>query len=671
MCVMERDKWNINRSNLRKRAVKRVRRLFESLDNEDINVEHHTAVEHHTSESCVEHEGVTSGFDLPSISVADRNEESESFDEDSHIDEREYPANGDLAGCLKDWATNFGVSLIALSALLSILKVHHPSLPKDARTLLKTQTCISVASLGSGSFYYFGIKKMFSQIFDKVKSVQNHHNFRLQLNIDGLPLFKSSGIQFWPILGMLQGYSKNPVVIALFCGNSKPQSLSEYLKDLICELKSLSAGFVVNGKTFFLTVSSVICDAPARAFIKGIKSHNGYSGCDKCLQTGIYLNNRMTFPELNATVRTDTSFSNAEDEDHHIQPSPFCEASVPMVSGFPHDYMHLVCLGVMRRLLDLWIGTCGKLHYRISSRQVAVISEKLLALRSYIPSEFARRPRGLDERLRWKATELRQFLLYTGPVVLRDVLTVEVYQNFMLLSVGIYILASPTYSLILNDFANTLLRSFVKHFGELYGHQFLVYNIHGLSHLSDDVKIHGHLDLISGFPYENYLKRIKGMVRKPSSPLQQVIRRLSELHSTRFNDEEASKPNKQLKMPHSDGPVPSGFTGAVYQFKELAIDEIVINASERDRCIKMNNVIVLVQNIIVFEGEEYIVCKEFRHIGKFFDYPIDSTDLGIFFASDLSPDLMCLKLDTNVQKCVRLPLDVGFVIIPLLHTDPS
>ena len=133
---------------------------------------------------------------------------------------------------------------------------------------------------------------------------------------------------------------------------------------------------------------------------------------------------------------------------------------------------------------------------------------------------------------RWKATELRQFLLYTGPVVLKDVLAPEVYQNFMLLSVSIYILASPAYCLMLNDFANTLLRAFVKHFGQLYGQQFVVYNIHGLIHLSEDVRVHGNLDLISGFPFENYLKKIKGMVRKPNSPLQQVIRRISDLDST-------------------------------------------------------------------------------------------------------------------------------------------
>ncbi|KAA0717506.1 hypothetical protein E1301_Tti023690 [Triplophysa tibetana] len=170
------------------------------------------------------------------------------------------------------------------------------------------------------------------------------------------------------------------------------------------------------------------------------------------------------------------------------------------------------------------------------------------------------------------------------------------------------------------------------------------------------MKVHGHLDLISGFPHENYLKQIKRMVRKPSSPLQEVVRRISELHSNSLNDEETCKPNKICRMVHSDGPVPSGFTGTVSQFKELAIDDIVISSSERDRCIKINNKIVLVQNIIVSEFEEYIVYKEYRHITKFFDYPIESTELGICFVSDLSPNLMCFKLDTNYKTALlKLP----------------
>lgn len=41
-----------------------------------------------------------------------------------------------------------------------------------------------------------------------------------------------------------------------------------------------------------------------------------------------------------------------------------------------------------------------------------------------------------------ESNRIRQFLLYTGPVVLRDVLDNEVYNNLLL--VAIHVLASPS-----------------------------------------------------------------------------------------------------------------------------------------------------------------------------------------------------------------------------------
>ena len=47
---------------------------------------------------------------------------------------------------------------------------------------------------------------------------------------------------------------------------------------------------------------------------------------------------------------------------------------------------------------------------------------------------FARRPRSLKELDRWKATEYRSFLLYIGPIVMRNYLSNDVYSHFILLS---------------------------------------------------------------------------------------------------------------------------------------------------------------------------------------------------------------------------------------------
>jgi len=71
------------------------------------------------------------------------------------------------------------------------------------------------------------------------------------------------------------------------------------------------------------------------------------------------------------------------------------------------------------------------------------LSEALVSLSNQEPVEFARTPRKVSDLDRWKATELRQFMLYTGLVCLRGILSDTVYSNFMLSSVGMFILLSP------------------------------------------------------------------------------------------------------------------------------------------------------------------------------------------------------------------------------------
>ena len=85
--------------------------------------------------------------------------------------------------------------------------------------------------------------------------------------------------------------------------------------------------------------------------------------------------------------------------------------------------MHLACLGVIKRLLLFWKE--GPQQYQLSAAQLAVVSEKLKQYKGKMPSEFARQPRGLDEVKKWNATEYRQFLLYTGYLVLEGVLSRE------------------------------------------------------------------------------------------------------------------------------------------------------------------------------------------------------------------------------------------------------
>ncbi|EZA50695.1 hypothetical protein X777_10745 [Ooceraea biroi] len=54
----------------------------------------------------------------------------------------------------------------------------------------------------------------------------------------------------------------------------------------------------------------------------------------------------MTFPDLKCPLRTDASFKNKTQPEHHRITTILENANIGMVSQLPLDYMHLVCLGV-------------------------------------------------------------------------------------------------------------------------------------------------------------------------------------------------------------------------------------------------------------------------------------------------------------------------------------
>lgn len=282
--------------------------------------------------------------------------------------------------------------------------------------------------------------------------------------------------QFWPILGFFQNLPNHkPFVIAIFARNGKPE-LYEYMEDFVEDINNLEKGFFFKEIPLSLKLEAMVCDAPARAFLKCVKSHTGYSACEKCTQEGEYLNNHVVFPITDAPLRRDEDFINMTDEAHHLGSSPLLATSLGLVSGFPLDFMHLVCLGVMRRLVYLWLK--GPLSCRLSSRQVNMLSEQLENVRRCTPVEFNRWPRTLKEIDMWKASEFRHFLLYTGHVLLKSFLHAAVYKHFLLLFVGILILSSKKLFATYRDYANNALVLFVQHFRKMYGDTFLtIYTI--------------------------------------------------------------------------------------------------------------------------------------------------------------------------------------------------
>lgn len=430
---------------------------------------------------------------------------------------------------LATWSNLFQIKHNAIDALLKLLRQYgHNYLPRTARTLLKTTREVQTETKSGMEYVHLGLKNQLDKYLQNypVGTIENVNTLNLSLNIDGLPLFNSTTKSSWPILCAILVDPVQIFPVTLTCGKQKPTDL-EFMQDTIDELRELmQQGIEFKDHLLQVELKSIICDAPAKAMVKRVKQYSGYHGCDKCDQRGTWMK-KITYTDIDdLNLRTDATFRGQTNAEHHHGVSPFCDLDIDMVTVFPIDYMHQSCLGVMKRLLLMWMR--GKREQRLSANQIAEISNKLLSLKQFIPSSFARKPRNLEEVDRWKATELRQFLLYTGKIVLADILQPELFNHFMTLNVAMCILICPRLASQYRDYAQELLVYFVKTGHLLYGQGFLVYNVHCLLHIAKEAEEYGSLDQCSAFPFENYLHKLKRLVRSGKHPIVQIVKRLEE-----------------------------------------------------------------------------------------------------------------------------------------------
>lgn len=89
--------------------------------------------------------------------------------------------------------------------MLSLLSENIPPLPNDVRTLKSTPRKIVRRGVEPGEYVHYGIEDALTDFLNNFD--YSNPDIYLNLNVDGLPLFKSSRKQVWPILIMLyEGY---------------------------------------------------------------------------------------------------------------------------------------------------------------------------------------------------------------------------------------------------------------------------------------------------------------------------------------------------------------------------------------------------------------------------------------------------------------------------------
>lgn len=541
---------------------------------------------------------------------------------------------------------------------------------------MKTPKTHVISNIGNGFYIHLGLENMIFPILKKFHTLINTPNkvLKIGINLDGLPLSRSSKSQLWPILIDFTNcnlLSKYVLPIGIFHGNTKPKSIHEFFNPFITDLLTLlNNGINVDGYIYQFEVGHVVCDSPAKSFLLNVKSFNAYYGCNSCTQEGYFINNRMAFLDIESPLRTDESFRSKTQEEYHKGSSPLELLPINLINDVCLDYMHNTCIGVTKRLIGFWVK--GKKDVRLTEENIVKISDKLINLRSYVPSEFSRLPRGLDYIEYYKATELRMFLLHSGLIVLKGHLKKPMYSHFKLLVCALRILTTSAICQTLNNLAQSLLNEFVSKYSSLYGAHFVTYNVHSLLHLPMYVKLHGCLDSFSCFKFENYLQYIKKSIKSAKYPLQEVTNRIIEKQNNFIASDIELDPIiivKEIINTSSS----SYFNLTDRLFEKIIIQDLnfTINISnERDKYIMLkNNDIVIVKYIIMLKNEisfKLIVQKYLN--SSLFSKPIMSSTIGLHsINSNFVSDKFSINISEIKCKCFFIPVSNELAVVSTLN----
>lgn len=121
--------------------------------------------------------------------------------------------------------------------LLRILRKHgHTELPCDVRALVNTprNASVNIKRMGNGRYAHFGLTSALERSIKIYSQFIETNKIKININVDGLPISKSSNSQFWPIMVSIEdiGIRTLPFVIGIH-GMCKPSDANDFLSSLL------------------------------------------------------------------------------------------------------------------------------------------------------------------------------------------------------------------------------------------------------------------------------------------------------------------------------------------------------------------------------------------------------------------------------------------------------
>lgn len=168
----------------------------------------------------------------------------------------------EFQNAIATWVVSYEVPHNACNALLKILQKYTPyNYPSQMRTLLQTPRQTDLSKVCEGEYFHWSLDNIIQKMLLKC---DENESIDLLINIDGLPLGKSSNASLWLILCL---NTKNNAVylIGSYFGYEKLRDPNVFLQSLVNDLTRLiNQGFHKNSKIIKITLFGLICDAPEK-----------------------------------------------------------------------------------------------------------------------------------------------------------------------------------------------------------------------------------------------------------------------------------------------------------------------------------------------------------------------------------------------------------------------
>lgn len=401
----------------------------------------------------------------------------------------------------------------------------------------------------------------------------------------------------------------------------------------------------------------------------GLKHPTGYCGCGRCTATGIHINNRVAFTDLDAPLRTDESFEGRlQPEHHHFKSLVEQYLGLRCITQSPLDGMHLVYGCMVRRLL-FWYNT-DTVNYklRLSSTQINSVNDVLKIAMSSKPREFARPVKDIRKYKKFKCTQLRQFLLYLSVVSMKKVLPKWQYEHLLLFVIGIRILSDEKQFKQQNGVAKKMLYEYVKTLGNNFGKFRLIYSTHNLIHLADEcITQNEPLDTFSLWDFETANAGLQEFTKRQGAYLEQSYNRTMEKYHSRFDFNVEIKTFPMLKM-EMDQEYDDDHIVTKTFFYRAEYKKFMLDASDGNRWfLTKSGDVGQFNKAFLIADKMKIQCRFYKQKFNYFTNPLNSTFLNIYLCYD--KDLTkYLDIDANLVEAKMFMIKDGHssVFIPLL-----